>query len=115
MSTNSNCVFTQVKTNEWFYILEHYNAPQNSWDWREHATAYGPFQTLELAEKHLDDNHANPGGSCTDELPEGVTELQLDGVLKRLIEEARKVPVSTGRASRFGGVLYLGRSALRRY
>lgn len=116
MSTNSNCLFTQVKTNEWFYILEDYNAPKNAWDWREHATAYGPFSSLELAQKHLHDNHANPGGWCTEELPEGVVERELKGILKDLIENARKASVSRSQIQRFGtGIFAASRSGFRRY
>jgi hypothetical protein len=38
------------------------HAPKNSWDWREHARAYGPFPSQDAAVKHLQSNHANPGG-----------------------------------------------------
>lgn len=90
MSTNSECLFIQIKPDQWFYVLEDYNAPKNAWDWREHATAYGPFPTEAAADEHLCDNHANPGGSSTDELPEGITERDLskDDVLRKLIEAA---------------------------
>ncbi len=90
MSTNSECHFIQVRQDQWFYILEHRNAPKNSWDWREHATGYGPFQSEDQADDHLRRYHANPGGSETYSLPAGKTELDLSGdeVLRRLIEEA---------------------------
>lgn len=92
MSTNSECLFIQVKSDQWYYVLEDYNAPKNAWDWREYATAYGPFRTEDAANGHLCDNHANPGGSTTQELPEGVAVLDLskDEVLRRLIDEAQK-------------------------
>tara|TARA_R110000824_G_C15197540_1_gene675394 strand:+ start:235 stop:528 length:294 start_codon:yes stop_codon:yes gene_type:complete len=67
MSTNSECLFFRWSEDKWYYLLEDYNAPKNAWDWREHASCYGPFVTVELADTHCSDNHANPGGSCTDE------------------------------------------------
>lgn len=92
MSTNSECLFIQVGIDQWFYVLEDYDAPRNAWDWREYATAYGPFKSEDEANEHLRDNHANPGGSSTQELPEGVTVLDLsnDATLRRLIDEAPK-------------------------
>lgn len=90
MSTGNECLFIQVAASKWYYVLEHYNAPKNSWDWREHASAYGPFATEDAAHTHLHDNHANPGGSSTCELPDGKTSLDLDDdpTLKRLIDQA---------------------------
>lgn len=90
MSSNSECLFVQVRSDQWFYVLEDYSAPKNSSDWREHATAYGPFPTEDDADEHLRENHSNPGGSSTDVLPDGVTERDLskDDVLRRLIEDA---------------------------
>ena len=62
MSTGLNCEILEPTPGEWFYILEHYNAPKNAWDWHDHATAYGPFPSQAAADRHLSDNHANPGG-----------------------------------------------------
>ena len=103
MSTNSECSIIEVSTNKWFYILEDYNAPKNAWDWREHASAYGPFPSEEAAIKHLDDNHANPGGFGTSPLPQGVTtrDLDKDATLKALIEGA-SAPRARSRA--YGGM-----------
>lgn len=90
MSTNSECLIVQVKADQWFYVLEDRSAPKNAWDWREFASAYGPFPTEDAANEHLRKNHANPGGSCTEFLPEGIAELDLsdDEVLRKLIEAA---------------------------
>lgn len=90
MSTNSQCLILQVQPNQWFYVLEHRDAPKNAWDWREHASAYGPFPSEEAAEKHLFDNHANPGGSQTLYLVPGADKLDLrdDKVLRDLLEAA---------------------------
>ena len=63
MSTNSECQFIEPKPGQWFYILEDYSAPKNSWDWREYSTCYGPFPSQKAADDHLCRNHANPGGS----------------------------------------------------
>lgn len=87
MSTNSECLFVEVQPGQWWYLLEHYNAPKNSWDWREHSTAYGPFTSEDSAYEHLRDNHANPGGSCTSSYVEG---FKPDEVLQRLIDECNK-------------------------
>ena len=98
MSTNSECRFYQVETQKWYYVLEDYDAPKNAWDWREHASAYGPFATLEKALQHLDDNHASPGGYCECPLPEGQTQLDLskDETLAKLIASATR-PLSMRR------------------
>lgn len=86
MSTNSECDFIEVKPGEWWYLLEDYDAPKNSWDWREHSTAYGPFKTYEVAHRHLSDNHANPGGHSETPYQEG---YQPDEIMTRLMDEAR--------------------------
>lgn len=94
MSTNSECMFYHVAKegggSEWFYLLEDYHAPKNAWDWREYATAYGPFATLYRAIAHLRDNHANPGGYGID--PEGAPRDPgaLDDVLREHFADARK-------------------------
>ncbi len=62
MSTGLECDFIEWEPNKWFYALQDWSCPRGAWDWREYATAYGPFTTYEAARKHLRDNHANPGG-----------------------------------------------------
>jgi len=62
MSTGLECEFFEYRPNEWYYSLQDYSCPVGAWDWREYSTTYGPFSTEEKALKHLDDNHANPGG-----------------------------------------------------
>lgn len=94
MSTGLECQFVEYKPGEWFYILERDDAPKNSWDWREFATAYGPFTTQKIADEHLSDNHANPGGYSVVEFD---PEAKTDDVLERLVAEARKSsPVRRG-------------------
>lgn len=90
MSTNSSCELIQTEADKWYYVLEDYNAPKNAWDWRKNASACGPFKTKDAAKEHLHDNHANPGGNSTYNLPEGVEKLDLskDAVLAKLIAEA---------------------------
>ena len=89
MSTNSECAFIEVEPNKWYYILEDYHAPKNSYDWREHAQAYGPFASMDVAEKHLHDNHANPGGYWEQRYnPE--KPYKPDEVMTRLMAEAEK-------------------------
>jgi hypothetical protein len=88
MSTGCNCVFVEVKPGEWFYILEDYSAPKNAWDWREYAEAYGPFPTYEVANAHLHDNHANPGGHWTHKY-DPAKPYRPDEVETKLFEAAR--------------------------
>ena len=87
MSTGLECVFYQVGDREWFYVLENSDAPKNAFDWREYATAYGPFVDEATAERHLDRHHANPGGSHTEDLRGAKA---VDETLVKLFEEARK-------------------------
>lgn len=61
MSTGLECEFFE-REDGWRYILQNYDCPVGAWDWREFATTYGPFPTLRVAQKHLRDYHANPGG-----------------------------------------------------
>jgi hypothetical protein len=102
MSTNSNCEFTETKPGVWYYVLEHYNAPKNAWDWREYATAYGPFKTEDEAHTHLSNNHANPGGYNIQTYEEG---YEPDAIMRELIANAKK---STGFSSKgIGAYLYI--------
>lgn len=87
MSTNQECLFLEWG-GRWYYILEHYNAPKNAWDWMDNATTYGPFASEELANWHLKHNHANPGGSHT------VREAEITGEARRA-QYARLVATAT--------------------
>lgn len=62
MSTGLECEIVEVTPGEWFYVLQNWDCPVGAWDWREYATAYGPFGSEDEAEQHLSDHHANPGG-----------------------------------------------------
>ena len=84
MSTNSECLHFKW-SDGWYYLLEDDNAPRNAWDWREHATCYGPFETEEAAEQHLSANHANPGGGSHDDDPSLESEILIEHT-----EKARK-------------------------
>tara|TARA_Y100000034_G_scaffold1017_1_gene1284 strand:+ start:6791 stop:7138 length:348 start_codon:yes stop_codon:yes gene_type:complete len=87
MSTNSECLFVEVEPKRWYLILEDYNAPKDAWDWKEYASAYGPFPSFEGAERYLSRNFANPGGynkiDYHDDFVPGDT-------LKELIKNARR-------------------------
>jgi hypothetical protein len=85
MSTGLECNFVEVEPNKWYYLLQQSNCPVQCWDWREHADCYGPFTTFDLAQRHLDDNHANPGGYSREPYS---PERKLDGVMQRLIAAA---------------------------
>lgn len=90
MSSNTSCLFIQIKPAEWYCVLEHRNAPKNAYDWREHATGYGPFPTEAAATRYVFDQHGNPGGAEIEELPAGVLERDLDEdpLLRQLIAAA---------------------------
>lgn len=80
MSTGLECEFLWLQANgkpdgEWFYILEEWDAPKNSWDWHEYATAFGPFPTEDAAQEHLRANHANPGGRSVSQRQEAPASL----------------------------------------
>ncbi|MFJ8158513.1 hypothetical protein [Streptomyces sp. NPDC094468] len=85
MSTGVNCEVIEVEPGKWFYILEETDAPRNSWDWREYASASGPFTSQESAEQHLADHHANPGGH---EICRYVPGFQPDAVLAALLRDS---------------------------
>ena len=85
MSTGLNCHFFEPEPGVWYYLLEDGNAPKQAWDWREFATAYGPFDDLIKAQTHLQEEHANPGGSSF--LPYGAGS-KIDAVLAARIKEA---------------------------
>lgn len=91
MSTGLECMFIEIKPGEWYYILETWDSPKGGWDWREYAEAYGPFPTEEAAAKHLDENHANPGGSWTQEFDAA---YKPDQVMQDLIAKAEKPRVN---------------------
>ncbi len=91
MSTGFECYFRETAPGEWFYVLQDADCPVGAWDWREHATAYGPFASEELAEAHMDDYQANPGGWWTDHYVEG---YKPDEVEAKLFASARKRPLT---------------------
>lgn len=58
MSTGAECNFTEVEPGQWTYWLQ-------SWPYGDSpdGQTYGPFASYRAAQRHLSDNHANPGGS----------------------------------------------------
>lgn len=62
MSTGCECNIVEVEPGKWYYIIEDYQAPKNSWDWREFATMWGPFESEDKAYLSCRDTHGNPGG-----------------------------------------------------
>lgn len=85
MSTGFACTFTETKPGEWWYVLQNGDCPVGAWDWREFATAYGPFATCDLGSEHLRANHANPGGYSVSPYEEG---REPDQTMQRLMDEA---------------------------
>jgi hypothetical protein len=86
MSTGLECEFIEFKPDTWYYVLQDGSCPVQCWDWREFATAYGPFTSYERANQHLRDNHANPGGHS---ILEHKPEYRKDPVYARLVSEAQ--------------------------
>jgi hypothetical protein len=64
MSTGAECIFYEKEPRAWYYDLQQW--PYG--EWPEFDT-FGPFPTWRQAYKHLDDNHANPGGYSIHPLP----------------------------------------------
>jgi len=62
MSSGLNCEYIEISPKTWYYILEDSDAPKNSWNWFEYASACGPFVSFDKAQDHLHENHSNPGG-----------------------------------------------------
>ncbi|MGP3777011.1 hypothetical protein ACTWJ8_39880 (plasmid) [Streptomyces sp. SDT5-1] len=85
MSSGSACEVVEVAPGRWYYLIEDGDAPRNAFDWREHATACGPFGSWEAADDHVTACHGNPGGM---EVTRFEGSFEPDAVLARLIEEA---------------------------
>lgn len=104
MSTGLNCAhFSDPETGKWYYALQDWDSPAITWDWREHATCYGPFDDNDAAYEHRRDNHANPGGWSEHDFTKDDT--WFDDVYRKLIESAR-APVDTRWALRTGRSFY---------
>jgi len=61
MSMSRHCAFYKAPNQKWYLELGDFEHAES-----QDSTTYGPFDTLELAEKELN-NHSNPGSSWTDE------------------------------------------------
>lgn len=66
MSTGAECRFTEVAPGRWQYWLQYH--PYGETDDGETSPVFSSYRA---AYKHLQDNHANPGGSSASCLPEG--------------------------------------------
>ncbi|MCS4089931.1 hypothetical protein [Rhizobium sp. BK176] len=86
MSTGQECMIFEHEPGEWYYALESAFSDGDEFDWREQASAYGPFPTYDAACRHLSDNHANPGGHTMWEHADFARER--DDVTDRLVAEA---------------------------
>jgi hypothetical protein len=47
------CCILERNYNEWFLIVENADAPLGAYDWKDYATAYGPFYSIMLAQDYL--------------------------------------------------------------
>jgi len=86
MSTGLNCDFFEPEKDKWYYVLQDWSCPVGAFDWREHATCYGPFHSEDDAIRHLSDNHANPGGWGTTPFED----FKTSPVWEKLQAEAKK-------------------------
>lgn len=85
MSSNLECLIFEAAPGQWYYALESDFGHKNAWDWREEASAYGPFDTNDAAVEHLLNNHSNPGGWSDEPFN---PERPLSAVMQRLVAEA---------------------------
>lgn len=90
MSSGLNCLYVQIESSKWYWVLENHDAPKTSWDWKTNASCCGPFQTKDAAHTHLHRNNSNPGGAEIEPLGDEKTarDLSTDSVLARLIRFA---------------------------
>jgi hypothetical protein len=86
MSTGLECHFEEIAPGTWYYLLENDDAPKMAWDWREYATAYGPFPSEDAANDHLARHHPNPGGYSVTQVADRTEPL--DAVLTQCIAKA---------------------------
>lgn len=87
MSTGFECEFIEPLPDTWYYVLQNWDCPVGADNWREYATAYGPFPTEDDAHEHLHDHHANPGGYTVLSFTE--YSAYTNDVWSKLIEGAR--------------------------
>lgn len=57
MSTGADCFFEEKELGQWWYSIQKYPYGATP-DYDEN----GPFTSFVAAERHLDNNYANPGG-----------------------------------------------------
>lgn len=87
MSSSRECLFLEIEPNQWWYVVEDVYASDEGGDWREQASAYGPFDTIDQGIDHLNAHHSNPGGWI--EIPFSEGQSPPDAVMIRLMEEAK--------------------------
>jgi hypothetical protein len=86
MSTGLECEIIEHTPNLWYCVLQNWDCPVGAWDWREYATAYGPFPSPDEALADLFRNHANPGGYSVQPFASDNT----DPVIDKLVVEAQQ-------------------------
>ncbi len=96
MSTNADCRFYEKSPGEWFYKLQCYPYGET-----EEYDTFGPFATFEIAENHLSDNHANPGGFTVTsyERPVGEVAAILDAAdqVSRVVRHSKNLSILANR------------------
>ncbi|MCV9963896.1 hypothetical protein OIU34_18630 [Pararhizobium sp. BT-229] len=86
MSSGKECMIFENQPAEWYYALESDFSDGDEWDWREDASAYGPFPSYEAACDHLSAHHSNPGGHTMVDFAD--LERERDKVIDQLVAGA---------------------------
>jgi hypothetical protein len=60
--SSKSCLYIEVEPDVWFYLAENEDSPEEAWDWREYATAFGPFDGLGDAMNHRAENRSDISG-----------------------------------------------------
>lgn len=89
MSVQRECMIIEFVPGRWYAVVEDCGAPNDSWDWREYASCFGPAASEDAAWR-LIDHLPNPGGGYVVRFDSTYAERERDEVLAGLIENAQQ-------------------------
>jgi hypothetical protein len=91
MTQERKSEIVQIKRDAWYCVVEPAHSSGDDFDWREDASAYGPFRDEAAAEEYLTNQLGIRHGWWLNPLASIVTErdLRSDATLKRLIKTAK--------------------------
>lgn len=101
MSVQRECMIIEFAPGRWYAVIENCGAPNNAWDWREHASCFGPAAS-ENAAWDLIDHLPNPGGGYVVRYDDAFDQ-ERDEVLENLIENAQRPPATLSGWGMSGG------------